>query len=89
MNFLINAAFEDAAFIRDRRLFYFSLPKCGVYKRAAFKRGSTIYVEIVGDWCGFGGVGESCISLSGILVGWWHFGGVFEWNFDGIFNEFH
>ena len=47
MNFLINAAFEDAAFvrglfIRGRRLINFSFPKCGVYKRAAFKRGNTV-----------------------------------------------
>ena len=46
MNFLINAAFEHlrmqnllgAVFIRGRRLFHFF--KCGVYWRAAFKRGN-------------------------------------------------
>ena len=39
----MNAAFEDAAFIRGRRLFHFSLPKYGVYWRAAFKRGNMVY----------------------------------------------
>ena len=39
VNFLINAAFEH---VRMRRLFHFSLPKCGVYWRAAFKRGNTV-----------------------------------------------
>ena len=30
----------------------------------------------------------SSSPLSGILVGWWRFG-VFEWYFNGIFNEFY
>ena len=41
VNFLINSGFED---LRIRRLFHFSLPKCGVYRRAAFKRGNTVWV---------------------------------------------
>ena len=45
--------------------------------------------------CGDGGVGgdlvewASCIPLSGFLVGWWRFGGVLEWYFNGILNKFH
>ena len=31
-----------AASIRGRRLFHFSLLKCGVYWRAGFKRGNTV-----------------------------------------------
>ena len=44
-------------------------------------------------WSGGGLVGfwwdGGCIPLSGISVGWWHFGGVFEWYLNGSFNEFH
>ena len=39
MNILINAAFEH---LRMRRLLHFCLSKCGVYKRAALKRGITV-----------------------------------------------
>ena len=40
-------------FIRAQHLFHFSLPKCGVYWRAAFKRGNTVYESIltVKDQC--------------------------------------
>ena len=34
-----------------RRLFHLSIPKCGIYKRAAFKRGNTVsdeYLQIQG-----------------------------------------
>ena len=44
-------------------------------------------------WSGGGLVGfwwdGGCIPLSGISVGWWHFGGVFKWYLNGSFNEFH
>ena len=38
-----------------RRLFHFFLPKCGVYKRAAFKRENTVFrfplqPLSIGDW---------------------------------------
>ena len=39
---------------------------------------------LVGFWWGGGG-----IPLSGISVGWWHFGRIFEWYLNGSFNEFH
>ena len=41
-NFLINTAFEDAAFIWERLLLHFSLPKCDVYWKTAFNRGNTV-----------------------------------------------
>ena len=46
VNFLINAAFENAAFIREWCLFHISLPKYGVYWRAAFIRGQFLKEEI-------------------------------------------
>ena len=42
VNFLINAEFENAAFIREWCLFHISLPKYGVYWRAVFKRGNSV-----------------------------------------------
>ena len=33
-------------FIRGQHLFHFSLPKCGVYWRAAFKRGNTVFLSV-------------------------------------------
>ena len=50
VNFLINFAFEH---LMGRYLFYFSFPKCGVYKRAAFKKGNTVYDQNI--WGGGGG----------------------------------
>ena len=46
VNFLINAAFENAAFIREWCSFHISLPKYGVYWRAAFIRGQFLKEEI-------------------------------------------
>ena len=46
VNFLINAAFENAAFIREWCLFHISLLKYGVYWRAAFIRGRFLKEEI-------------------------------------------
>ena len=46
VNFLVNAAFENAAFIREWCLFQISLPKYGVYWRAAFIRGRSSKEEI-------------------------------------------
>ena len=46
MNFLINAAFENTAFIREWCLFHISLPKYGVYWRGAFIRGRFLKEEI-------------------------------------------
>ena len=40
MNFLVNAAFGH---LRMWRLLHFSLLKCGVYWRAAFKRWNTVF----------------------------------------------
>ena len=62
VNFLINAAFENAAFIREWCLFHISLPKYGVYKRAVFKRGNSVkYFMSVGS--------------AGIILWWWWFEG--------------
>ena len=46
VNFLINAAFENAAFIREWCLVHISLPKYGVYWRAAFIRGRLLKEQI-------------------------------------------
>ena len=46
VNFLINAAFENAAFVREWCLFHISLLKYGVYWRAAFIRGQFLKEEI-------------------------------------------
>ena len=51
VNFLINTAFENAAFIRAAFirgwcLFHISLPKYDVYWRAAFIRGQFLKEEI-------------------------------------------
>ena len=62
VNFLINAAFENAAFIREWCLFHISLPKYDVYKRAVFKRGNSVkYFESV--------------RSAGIILWWWWFEG--------------
>ena len=45
MNCLINAAFKH---LRMRCLLHFSLPKCGVYWRAAFKRRNTLTTASIG-----------------------------------------
>ena len=42
MNFLINALFEDGAFIRGRRFLEGS-----VYKRAVFKRGNAVFENLL------------------------------------------
>ena len=46
VNFPINAAFENAAFIREWCLFHISLSKYGVYWRAAFIRGRFLKEEV-------------------------------------------
>ena len=50
--------------------------------------GVLCYVWNGGGLVGFWWSGGNCIPLSGVLVGRWHFGGVFEWYLNGSFNEF-
>ena len=62
VNFLINAAFENAAFIREWCLFYISLPKYGVYWRAVFKIGNSVKYF-------------TTVRSAGIILWWWWFEG--------------
>ena len=62
MNFLINAAIENAAFIREWSLFHISLPKYGVYWRAVFKRGNSVKYF-------------TSVRSAGIILWWWWFEG--------------
>ena len=62
VNFLMNASFENAAFIRGWCLFHISLPKYGVYKGAVFKRGNSVKYF-------------TSVRSVGIILWWWWFGG--------------